>query len=217
MSPKETNLMRHHPFVKILLASLVAVALAGCASTPPPRSGFLVDYPDLKPDRYGNPRLLWWEKPDFDWKRYQKLMIDPVVMYYDPKAKNQEIRPEDLNRLADEFRAVVIAELGSSFPVVNTPGRDVLRIRAAITEIIPANPAVNVVTTLVAFVPLDMGGAAIEAEFIDSMTNERMAVMVERKLGTPFDLKSGFTSLGHARASFQSWGAELKRALETGP
>jgi hypothetical protein len=209
--------MQHHPFIKILLASLVAVVvLAGCASTPPPRSGFLVDYPDLKPDP-GNPQLLWWEKPDFDWKRYHKLMIDPVVMYYDPKAKNQEIRPDDLNRLADAFRDVVIAELGNSYPVVNTPGRDVLRVRAAITEIIPASLAVNVVTTLVAFVPLDMGGAAIEAEFIDSMTNERVAAMVERKLGTPFDLKSGFTSLGHARASFKSWAAELKRALETGP
>ena len=209
--------MQHPPGVKILLASLVAVVvLAGCASTPPPRSGFLVDYPDLKPDP-GNPQLLWWEKPDFDWKRYQKLMIDPVVMYYDPKANNQEIRPDDLKRLADEFRDVVIAELGNSFPVVNTPGRDVLRIRAAITEIIPASPALNVVTTLVAFVPLDMGGAAIEAEFIDSMTNERVAAMVERKLGTPFDSKSGFTSLGHARASFKSWAAELKRALETAP
>ncbi|HHW77261.1 MAG TPA: DUF3313 domain-containing protein [Xanthomonadaceae bacterium] len=209
--------MQHNAFIKNLMVSFVTVVvLAGCASTPPPRSGFLVDYPDLKPDP-GNPQLLWWEKPDFDWKRYQKLMIDPVVMYYDPKAKNQEIRPDDLNRLADEFRDVVTAELGKNFPVVNTPGQDVLRIRAAITEIIPANPALNVVTTVVAFVPLDMGGAAIEAEFIDSMTNERVAAMVERKLGTPFDLKSGFTSLGHARASFKSWAAELKRALETGP
>ncbi|MFZ1829396.1 MAG: hypothetical protein WAW42_11625 [Candidatus Competibacteraceae bacterium] len=51
--------MQHHSFVKILLAFLVAVVvLAGCASTPPPRSGFLVDYPDLKPDP-GNPQLLW--------------------------------------------------------------------------------------------------------------------------------------------------------------
>lgn len=59
MSPKEANLMQHHSFVKILLAFLVAVVvLAGCASTPPPRSGFLVDYPDLKPDP-GNPQLLW--------------------------------------------------------------------------------------------------------------------------------------------------------------
>ena len=33
--------MQHNPFVKILLASLVTVVvLAGCASTPPPQSGF---------------------------------------------------------------------------------------------------------------------------------------------------------------------------------
>lgn len=209
--------MQHNQFVKILLAALVAVVvLSGCASTPPPRSGFLADYPDLKPDP-ANPRLLWWEKPGFDWKRYQKPMIDPVVVFYHPQAKNKEVRPDDLKRLTDEFRDVVIAELGKSYPVVNTPGLDVLRVRAAITEIIPASPTLNVVTTALAFVPLDMGGAAIEAEFIDSMTNERVAAMVELKLGTPTDLKSGFTSLGHARASFKSWAAELKRALQTGP
>ncbi len=208
--------MQHNPFIKILLVSLVAVfVLTGCVSTPPPRSGFLADYPDLKPDP-ANPRLLWWEKPGFDWKRYQKLMIDPVVVYYNPEARNQEIRPDDLKRLTDEFRNVVMAELQGSYPVVETPGLDVLRVRAAITEIIPVSPTLNVVTTAVAFVPLDLGGAAIEAEFIDSMTNERVAAMVERKLGTPFDLK-GFTSLGQTRASFKSWAAELKRVLETGP
>ena len=107
--------MQHHPFIKILLVSLVVVGvLAGCASTPPPRSGFLVDYPDLKPDP-GNPRLLWWEKPDFDWKRYHRLMIDPVVMYYDPKAKNQEIRPDDLKQLADEFRTSSLPSWGKIF------------------------------------------------------------------------------------------------------
>ena len=210
--------MLHNKFIKTLLAFVVAiVVLAGCASTPPPQSGFLADYPDLKPDRYGNARLLWWEKSDFDWKHYHKLMIDPIVVYYHPKAENKEIRPDDLKRLTDEFRDVVITELGENFPVVNTPGSDVLRVRAAITEIIPASPALNVVTTLLAFVPLDMGGASIEAEFIDSMSNERVAAMVELKLGTPTDLKSGFTSLGHARASFKSWAVELKRALETGP
>lgn len=210
--------MRHNQYINTLLASLVAVVvLVGCASKPPPRSGFLANYPDLKPDRYGNEQLLWWERPDFDWKRYQKLMIDPVVVYYHPKAKNKEIRPDDLKLLTDEFRDVVIAELGESFPVVNTPGPGVLRVRAAITEIIPASPTLNVITTALAFVPLDMGGASIEAEFIDATTNQRMAAMVELKLGTPTDLSSGFTSLGHARASFKTWATELKRALETGP
>jgi hypothetical protein len=209
--------MQHNLLVKTFFVSLVIFMLASCSSKPPPpQSGFLADYPDLKPDRYGNQQLLWWENPDFDWKHYQKLMIDPVVIYYHPKARNNEIRPDDLKRLTDEFRNVVIAELGDSFPVVNTPGQDVLRVRAAITEIIPASPALNAVTTVLAFVPLDMGGAAIEAEFIDSMTNDRVAAMVELKLGTPTDLKSGFTSLGHARAAFKSWASELKRALESG-
>ncbi|MBU1727536.1 MAG: DUF3313 domain-containing protein, partial [Candidatus Omnitrophica bacterium] len=61
-------------------------------------------------------------------------------------------------------------------------------------------------------VPLDMGGAAIEAEFLDSETGERLGAIVDMKLGTPLDI-SGFTSLGHAKGAFQRWAKELKQAL----
>lgn len=210
--------MQYSQSIKISLALLACVvALASCTTAPPAQSGFLKNYADLKPDRHGNPGLLWWEKPEFNWKKYRRLMLDPVIVLYHSGVKNSKIQSDDLKQLTDEFRNIVITELHGSFPVVETPGPDVLRVRTAITEIIPANPALNALTTVVAFVPLDMGGAAIEAEFIDSSNNEIMATMVERKLGTPFDLKSGFTSLGHARASFKVWAAELKKALETGP
>jgi hypothetical protein len=92
-----------------------------------------------------------------------------------------------------------------------------LRIRAAITDVAPANPALNVVTTAVAFAPLDLGGAAIEAEFLDSMTGQRLAAMTERKKGSVTNLKGGFTELGHARSALKEWAVELKLALQTNP
>jgi Protein of unknown function (DUF3313) len=111
----------------------------------------------------------------------------------------------------------VVTELADSHPVTKESGPDVLRVRAAIIDVVPANPALNVATTLVAFVPLDLGGAAIEAEFIDSLSGERLAAMVERKKGSPTNLKGGFTELGHARTAFHEWAVELKQALKTHP
>ncbi len=188
----------------LMAIGLGAALLGACTTAPPSQSGFLADYSGLKPDKHGNAGLLWAEKQGFDWKRYRKVMLDPVVVYYHPQAASKAIQPDELAKLASYFREAVVAELGTAYPVVTTPAPDVLRIRAAITDVVPASPALNAVTTVVAFVPLDLGGAAIEAEFVDSTTNERLAAMVERKKGSSFDLKGGFSELGHARGALTS-------------
>lgn len=204
--------IRHH-----IVPFLSALMLAACNTTPPAHSGFLDDYSTLKPDKYGKAALLWSEKPGFDWKKYNTVMLDPVVIYYHPEAGSRAIQPEELQKLAVYFHDAVVTELKGSYEVSKTAGPRVLRIRCAITDVVAANPALNVVTTVVAFVPLDMGGAAIEAEFLDSVTGERLAAMVERKKGSPLNLPGGFTELGHAKAAFREWGRELKTALQTGP
>jgi hypothetical protein len=184
---------------------------AGCA-TAPPGSGFLKDYSKLQTDP-DDESLKWWEKKGVDWKRYKRLMIDPVVVYYNPEAENRQIEPDVLKELTDYFRTVVIKEVQDSYPVVDRPGPDVLRIRAAITDLVPANPFVNVVTTAGIGVPVDMGGASMEAMFLDSMTHELLGAVVDSKKGTPIDVK-GFTTWGHAKGAFKDWAKLLKESLE---
>lgn len=193
------------------------VLLAGCATTPPAATGFLDDGWQLRPDKYGKTGLLWAEKPGFDWRRYQRVQLDPVLVYYHPRADSKAIQPDELKKLAEYFREAVVTELAASHPVTTDAGPDVLRVRAAITDVVPASPALNVATTLVALVPMDLGGAAIEAEFIDSVSGERLAAMVERKKGSPTNLKGGFTELGHAKAALREWAVELRQALKAAP
>lgn len=112
---------------------------------------------------------------------------------------------------------VLYYEKPTAYPVVYQPGVGVLRIRAAITDIIPANPLLNIVTTAAVFIPLDMGGAAMEAEFLDSVSNERLAAIVDRKQGSPLsplDIIGGFTKWGHAKGAFDKWAKELREALD---
>lgn len=202
----------------IVVPVVLAMAmLGGCASKPPEAAGLLGQDWQLKPDKYGKPGLLWAEKPGFDWKQYRRVQLDPVLVYYHPRAGSKAIQPEELKKLADYFREAVIAELGDAYPVTNESAPDVLRIRAAITDVVPANPALNAATTVLALVPMDLGGASIEAEFIDSVSGSTLAAMAERKRGSPTDLKGGFTELGHARTAFREWATELKLALKTRP
>lgn len=200
-----------------LILLTAVVMLNACSTTPPAHSGFLQDYSALKPDKYGNSALLWTEKTGFDWKRYKAVMLDPVVIYYHPEAGSRAIQPEEAQKLALYFREAVIAELKGAYSVSTGAGPDVLRIRAAITDVVAANPAINFVTTAVAFVPLDMGGASIEVEFLDSVTGEQLAAMVDSKKGSPLNVPGGFSELGHAKAAFREWAVQLKTALQAGP
>ena len=194
---------------------LIGIMLSGCATTPP-QSGFLKDYSILKQDPQDE-SLLWWEKKGINWQRYKKLIIDPVVIYLHPEAKNRQIEPDVMKELVDYFRNTVIEEVRDSFPVVNESGHDVLRIRAAITDLIPVNPLINAVAIVGVGLPVDMGGAAMEAEFLDSTTGELLGAVVDKKLGVPVhpgDIIAGFTTWGHAKSVLDAWAALLLEALE---
>lgn len=199
----------------IVLAILIVPWMAGCASTQTP-SGFLRDYALLKPVP-GAPSTLYYEKPHVQWKSYPRLLIDPVAVYYAPDAKERQIQPDDLKKLTDYFRDAVIEAVRDAYPVVTLPGPGVMRIRAAVTDLIPASPLLNVVAVAAVMIPLDMGGAAMEAEFLDSVTNERLAAIVDRKKAfplSPTDMIRGFTTWGHARSAFDAWARELREALD---
>src|SRR5512139_2166473 len=98
-----------------LLVIVLASAIAACSTTPPAESGFLPDYSQLKPDKYGNSGLRWMEVPGFNWKQYRQVQLDPVLIYYHPGAKNRQIQPDDLKMLADYFREAVVTELQGTY------------------------------------------------------------------------------------------------------
>ncbi len=199
------------------LAPLSTLLAIGCASVGrPPPSGFLADYADFAPDP-NDESLLWWEREDFDWTRYRGLIIEPVSIYFHPEARDREIRPDELKKLTDEFRAAVVEQLGDAYPIVADPAPGILRVRSAITDVIPVRPALNALTSAVGFVAVDVGGASIEVEFLDSVSGERLAAGVDQKLGSALGGPASLARLGQARAAFDNWAKELRAALETNP
>lgn len=206
--PAKSNRLGYVIPVLLVLGLLI---MQGCASAPT-RTGFIQEDIDLQPV----PRdksMLWWEHPDFSWQSYTKVMLDPVQVRIEPTRVGKNVKWEEVQGLAKELHSKVAAELAPEFPVAGQPGADVLRIRAAITDIDPANPALNVVTTLAFFVPMDMGSVAIEAEFIDSATGRPIAALADRKSGTPLQVASGLKRYGHVRRAFERWAKDLKAAL----
>lgn len=190
--------------------------LIGCAAGPPLKSGFLGTYEGFKPHpEYEN--VLWWEKKPgaIDPDRYTKLMIDPIVIFLNPDGKQRSLRPDELKKLADTFREVLIEELEDAYPLVDKPGADVLRVRIALTDIIPATAMRDPQTGLKTGMYVNMGGAVMEAEFLDSEGSKRLAAVIARKTGT--SKEKGyleFTEFGGARRAFKEWARALRKSLD---
>jgi hypothetical protein len=197
--------------------ALCVLLAGGCATTRPSEpSGSSAIQEPLAVDP-NDPSLLWWERDGFDWSRYRGVILEPVEVRLNQNGSAKEVSAQDAADLAEDFRAIVIEELSGQYAIATGPAPDVLRIRCALTEVRPAHPAVNVITSLVAFVPMDIGGAAIEVQFIDSMTGERVAVGIDRKRGSILPGLEGLTRYGHARQAFRKWARELRVAMDTNP
>jgi hypothetical protein len=105
----------------------------------------------------------------------------------------------------------------------------VLRIRVAITELVPTKPLVSVIVLVTPYVTIAdilsssvskggigsspyVGDAAIECEFLDSRTNEQLAAFVDRKIGKKYnvDFKEGAVDAATTAAtsyaySYMTW------------
>ena len=183
--------------IKVSLIALAILFLsAGMAMSGQEFSGFIEDYPALEKDADREGALIY-RKPGSDWKVYTKIMIDPVEIWYSPDSKYKGISPDDLKILADTFRNAVISALEPVYPVVGKPGPDVLGIRLAITNVsvkkkrrgllgyTPIGIVVGGVKRLAGVSKsIILQDATIEAELLDSQSNERVGVLIDKLSAT---------------------------------
>jgi hypothetical protein len=168
-------------------------------------SGFLSDYSKLAPAPDGS-EAMSWRKPGVDFKAYDKILIERLTFFYHDQADYKGIDPTELKALADYFSQSITKQLGESYSLVTEPGPGVLRIRAALTDIIPNKPSVSVVTLVVPYLTVAdlgtssvakggpgsnfyVGHTSIEAEFIDAATNEQVAVFIDRYYPKKYDVE----------------------------
>ena len=238
--------MRHFPLFSVIL--LCGALSAGCASTStsdtePMNTGFLSDYAKLEPDTE-DPGARIYLKTGVDWKRYNKVMLDRIQIWLKDDADYKGIDPAQLKELTDYFQQAIVKALEPTYPVVTQPGPDVLRVRVAITDLIPTKPEISVATLVVPFgsaADIALGAAAggtpylgqtaIEAEFLDSRTNQVLAAYVDREIGKKYDIDlsqgvvsgveqgvssytKAYSTWAYAEAAFDDWAGRLRKRLD---
>jgi len=210
-------------------------------------SGFLSDYSMLKPAPDGS-NAMAWRKPGVDFKTYDKIIVERINFFYKDDAEYKGIDPTELKALADYFHDSFMKNVSSAYPSVTEPGSRVLRVRVALTDIVPNKPAVSVVVLVVPYLTIgDLGTSAvskggpgsnfyvghttIEAEFLDSTTNEQVAAYVDRYYPKKYDVdfKKGpvgvvthgfgqyfksYTTWSYTKDAFDYWAHKLRQKLD---
>ena len=205
-------------FIALLLISFTA-----SAAEKMPQSGFLGDYSGFKPGPSGGANWVYFKK-DIEFGKYKKVMFDQVTFYLKEDAKDKGIQPDDIKELTDAFDNAVRENIGKYYPLVDKSGPDVLRIRVAITDLVPSKPGLSAVSTIT---PIGLGLSVIkkvatgkhtgvgetgmEMEALDSLTNERLAAAIDWRSGSKL---SGMKKWGSAEEAFKFWTEKIKVRLD---
>jgi hypothetical protein len=207
------------------LALILLVGLSGCAGTQQARSvkesGFLGDYSILKEGK-SDETLLIYKNPQADWKRYRKVILDPVTLWIGKDSQLKDVSAEDRQRMADLFWLKLHEALKTDYELVTSPGPDVMHIQAAITEAEASNPVLDTVSSIVPQLRVltgakgvvtgvsgFTGSASVEMKVTDSSDKTLLAAAVDRRGGTK-NLSGLTNSWNDVEESFRYWAEKVR-------
>lgn len=213
--------------LRVLLC--VIVTFSGCAHKVEPLnfSGFLTDYTSLRPspDDSG----AWsYRKPGVNFKGYTHIILDPLVIWPSQHSEYGGVDALTAWKLALAFQESMSRALAGGYVIVKNPGPGVLRLRAALTDVLLERPAVSTPDQIL---PLanDLlirasekisgmnaleGEAAIEVEILDTQSRERLVAYVEKRMSSEILLTRDKDSLGPVLEIFDYWGKKLRQRLD---
>ena len=219
-------------FALALIVVALSIALAGCAATrgrrgEPRESGFLGDYSELE-KRDGYDAQAIYINPNAVWSRYDSISIDSVTLW--AAKETSELKPEDRQMLTDVLYKALHEKIGEKFKIVDHPGPDALRLRAALTQakgamvplraltsVHPGSLVLGRLGALATDTAKTVGTATVEVELEDAITKERLAAAVDERAGTKvlFLLSPGrtFTKWGDVKAAADYWAERIRDFL----
>ncbi len=199
--------------LKTAAVALMVSGLTACGSTAVKQSGFLQNYGQLKADPKFDDALRF-QATDVNLASYSAMVVDPVVVHFSPDADGNTIDPTRLKEVTDYFDEAIsktLPKLGLKKTTQSGPG--VLRLRVAVTNISETVPIANIHPAM-KLSGLGLGGAAMEAEIVDSVSGKRVIAIVESRQGDRLGIAAGLQSLGQAKQVIVYW---VERAVEYWP
>jgi hypothetical protein len=239
------SIVKSITIIAVILFSMGAYT--GCVGTksvavkPLENVDFLSDYSKLKPvpDEEEMKRYI---NPNADFEKYDKILIDRIKVWYKEDAEYKGIDPTELKALVDYFHEAIVKQLEGTYAIAEKAGPGVMRLRIAITELVPTRPEYSVVVAVTPYATIAdlaaggkkmhspyLGETAMESELLDSVTSIQLGAMVDRRLGKKYyyDLTKGnkgisdgvggyidaYSTWGYAKTAFDKWAEDLRKRI----
>ena len=170
--------------------------------------GFLSDYSKISTTKNANDSYEYIDAA-VDFSKYNKLLVDRIKIFFKDDSQYKGIDPDELKVLTDYFYDAIKKAVGDAYPLVKEPGPDVLRLRIAVTDLVPNKPEASVATLVIPFAwvadagsgvakgetgsTVFTGEASIEFEALDSVSSEQLAAYIETETGKKYNWAKGVT------------------------
>ena len=214
-------------FVKISMAVLTLLLVFGCSGTTikdMPQSGFLSDYSGFHFDP-DEPVDWIYINTETDFKAYDKLMIHHVTYFFKEDTKYKGIQSDQLNELTDIIHSSLLMALSDIYTITDTAGKGTMRLRLAVTDLVPSKTVTGTITTALTSIAeqdspqkqvkayLDTKSISIEAELLDSLTDERLAAVIDQKVAQKHKLGKSAEKWGQTKDMFRLWTENFRRRM----
>ncbi|MTJ91777.1 MAG: DUF3313 domain-containing protein [Desulfovibrio sp.] len=208
----------------IIIVSFVFGLMPACAAHRAQavgQTGFLQHYEHLKPGEVDG-AVMVYRKPDADMRGYKNIVIDPVkvVLRADSDARSLDL--EELTELAKTFHEELVKEIAPIYPMASVAGPESMRLRVAITDVVPGSPVRGVLSVLPVGAAIagatkmatgeyaDVGKVEVEMELVDAASGERLGAAVDRRVGTKAPFRGSYDD---AMDAFSLWARRIASGL----
>ena len=192
------------PVFLICLAMLVG--LPACGGQLTGGNGFLSDYSKLeKNPRYAGSRI--YANPVAPIKNYSRFIVNPVQVRLSSIGTQRHSDPDKLQEISQYAHQQFVSALQSGgYEVVTSPGPGTLILRSALTEVAPSG-----LKSKSYLMNISLGGASIEAEFVDALSGEVVVAVMESQRGKK--ISTGSNDYKNAKNVIDRWAARLVQRL----
>jgi hypothetical protein len=186
-------------------------AIGGCSSVAPLAYSEVASAPYLAPDP--SKRMPYRYASAVDWRSYDRLMLDPVVIYRGRDHQFGDLSEQDKAKLAAYMRSRFLESLSTRFKIVGNRGPNTLRVRLTLTGAVANTPVLG---TLSRF---DLAGAVYNGvqtvrdgegsmtgsvfyvvEIFDGPSGRLLSAFVSKQYPPPYDIKASIGALAAAEA-----------------
>ena len=138
------------------------------------------------------------ERPDFDASAWRGVRAGPVRVLL-PEAMAAEDRAA-----LEEIRSALETALARSPAGRTGQGGDILTLETTIADVRLIDPALNVVSAVAVFVPLDTGAMTVTATWRDP-SGRILAARTDRITGSPLDIRNALSRNGRLQTTARDW------------